>query len=294
MDFSHKLKERIEYIEIEMKSLLYKEEGYQKTLFESMNYSFNAGGKRIRPILVMEAYKLCGGDSKDYVPFSTAIEMIHTYSLIHDDLPALDNDDLRRGKPTNHKVYGEAMAILAGDGLLNSAFEMMLKYSLSLKEPKLGLLASYEVSKASGVNGMIGGQVVDVESEGKKIELDKLEFIHRNKTAAMIVASMRAGAILAKCDDDTLQKITDYAESIGLCFQIVDDILDIEGDENLLGKNVGSDILNEKSTYPSLIGMQESKIKAKELVDRAKLSINDIKNNEFLLELAEYIYNRKM
>lgn len=293
MDFSLELDIRIKKIEEEIKSYLPCEEGYQINLFKSMNYSFNSGGKRLRPILLMESFRLCGGIGNDYIPFSAAIEMIHTYSLIHDDLPALDNDDLRRGMPTNHMVYGEAMAILAGDGLLNHAYETMLGESMKLENPVYGLKASYEISKAAGIYGMIGGQVVDVESENKLIDIDKLEFIHQNKTAKMIVASMRAGAILAGCDKTILEKITRYSMNIGLAFQIVDDILDIEGDANILGKPIGSDIENNKSTYPSLIGLDKSKKEAKNLISQAKEVISDIEGSEFLISLADYVYNRK-
>lgn len=293
MDFSLELDIRIKKIEEEIKSYLPCEEGYQINLFKSMNYSFNSGGKRLRPILLMESFRLCGGIGNDYIPFSAAMEMIHTYSLIHDDLPALDNDDLRRGMPTNHMVYGEAMAILAGDGLLNYAYETMLGESMKLENPVYGLKASYEISKAAGIYGMIGGQVVDVESENKLIDIYKLEFIHQNKTAKMIVASMRAGAILAGCDKTILEKITRYSMNIGLAFQIVDDILDIEGDANILGKPIGSDIENNKSTYPSLIGLDKSKKEAKNLISQAKEVISDIEGSEFLISLADYVYNRK-
>lgn len=294
MDFVSELKSKSSFIEEKIKDYMPKEEGYQKTVFQAMNYSMNAGGKRLRPILIMEAYKICGGEDEMYLPFSAAIEMIHTYSLIHDDLPALDNDDLRRGKPTNHKVYGEAMAILAGDALLSHAFETMLGASVNCAYPERGLKASYEISKGAGIYGMVGGQVVDVESEGIKIEKDKLDFIHKNKTAAMIVACMRAGAMLAGADEAQVKALTVYGEKIGLAFQIVDDILDIIGDEKALGKHVGSDIENEKSTYPSIFGMEKSWEIAQDLVDGAKeeLMVFD-GNHEFLSELSEYILRRK-
>lgn len=294
MDFVSELKSKSKFIEEEIKKYMPKEEGYQKSVFEAMNYSLNAGGKRLRPILIMESYKVCGGQDDMYLPFSAAIEMIHTYSLIHDDLPALDNDDLRRGKATNHKVFGEAMAILAGDALLSHAFETMLGESVDSAYSERGLKASYEISKAAGIYGMIAGQVVDVESEGIKIDKDKLDFIHRNKTAAMIVACMRAGAMLAGADSERVEALTIYGEKIGLAFQIVDDILDIVGDEATLGKHVGSDIENEKSTYPAIFGIDKSWDIAQGLVDDAKnqLKIFD-KNNEFLSDLSDYIVRRK-
>ena len=269
------------------------EKGYQKTIFEAMNYSLKAGGKRLRPILTLEACRIVGGNEEDAIPFAIAIEMIHTYSLIHDDLPALDDDDLRRGRPTNHKVYGDAMAILAGDGLLNYAFEIMLKSSIGKENPAKYLNAINEIAKSSGVYGMIGGQVVDIESEDKKIEMEKLDFIHLNKTAAIIVGCMRAGAIIGDATEKQLENITKYATNIGLSFQIADDILDITGDESKLGKKVGSDIDNNKSTYPSLIGLEKSKEIANDLINEAKTRISNIKGDtEFLNDLAEYIVAR--
>ncbi|MDU3422670.1 MAG: polyprenyl synthetase family protein [Peptostreptococcus sp.] len=294
MDFKKELKERSIYIEDKIESYLPKEEGYQKTIFEAMNYSLRAGGKRLRPILLMEAYKLCQGQGEDFVPYSVAMEMIHTYSLIHDDLPALDNDDLRRGKPTNHIVFGEAMAILAGDALLNTAYETMLNAAFKHPRPELSLRAAYEISRGAGIYGMIGGQVVDVESEDKKINKDKLDYIHMNKTAAMIVGSVRAGAILAGVDEDRLESLTKYAENIGLAFQIVDDILDIEGDEKLLGKRVGSDLDNDKSTYPSLLGIDASKKIVENLIEEAKTSLEVFASDaEFMNALADFIRERQ-
>ena len=294
MNFKDELKNRVNNIELLLSEYMPKEEGFQKNIFEAMNYSLKAGGKRLRPILTLEACKLVGGNEKDAIPFAVAIEMIHTYSLIHDDLPALDNDDLRRGKSTNHKVYGEAMAILAGDGLLNYAYEIMLRESIGKSDASKYLNAINEIAKSSGVDGMIGGQVVDIESEGKLIDMDKLDFIHMNKTAAIIVGCMRAGAIIGGASEQQLENITRYAKNIGLSFQIVDDILDIVGDEAKLGKNVGSDIENDKSTYPYLIGLDESKKIANNLIEEAKLSIRKVnENREFLNGLADYIVARE-
>lgn len=293
MSFKSSLKYRVDYIEKLLKEYMPEEKGYQKTIFEAMNYSLKAGGKRLRPILTLEACRIVGGNEEDAIPFAIAIEMIHTYSLIHDDLPALDNDDLRRGRPTNHKVYGDAMAILAGDGLLNYAFEIMLKSSIGKENPAKYLNAINEIAKSSGVYGMIGGQVVDIESEDKKIEMEKLDFIHLNKTAAIIVGCMRAGAIIGDATEKQLENITKYAKNIGLSFQIADDILDITGDESKLGKKVGSDIDNNKSTYPSLIGLEKSKEIANDLINEAKTRISNIKGDtEFLNDLAEYIVAR--
>lgn len=294
MNFKEELKNRVVNIEDLLNEYMPKVEGYQNNIFDSMNYSLKAGGKRLRPILTLEACKLVGGNEKDAYPFAVAIEMIHTYSLIHDDLPALDNDDLRRGRKTNHKVYGEAMAILAGDGLLNYAYEIMLRGSLSKGEPEKYLKAINEIAKASGIYGMIGGQVVDIESEGKSIDMEKLDFIHMNKTAAIIIGCMRAGAIIGGASEEELENVTKYAKNIGLSFQIVDDILDIVGDEAKLGKKVGSDIDNEKSTYPSLIGLEKSKETANKLIAEAKMSIDYInKDSEFLNNLADYIVDRE-
>lgn len=294
MNFKEELKNRVVNIEDLLNEYMPKVEGYQNNIFDSMNYSLKAGGKRLRPILTLEACKLVGGNEKDAYPFAVAIEMIHTYSLIHDDLPALDNDDLRRGRKTNHKVYGEAMAILAGDGLLNYAYEIMLRESLSKGEPEKYLKAINEIAKASGIYGMIGGQVVDIESEGKSIDMEKLDFIHMNKTAAIIIGCMRAGAIIGGASEEELENVTKYAKNIGLSFQIVDDILDIVGDEAKLGKKVGSDIDNEKSTYPLLIGLEKSKETANKLIAEAKMSIDYInKDSEFLNNLADYIVDRE-
>lgn len=294
MEFKQHLKEKASFIEDILKEYMPKEEGYQKTVIEAMNYSLSAGGKRLRPILTLEACKVVGGNEEEAIPFAIAIEMIHTYSLIHDDLPALDNDDLRRGRPTNHKAYGEAMGILAGDALLNYAFEVMLAGSINKENPEKYLKAINEIAKGAGIYGMIGGQVVDVESENKQIEKEKLDYIHMNKTAAMMVGCMRAGATIGGANSEQMEEITKYAKNIGLSFQIVDDILDIVGDEIKLGKKVGSDIENHKSTYPSLLGLDKSKEIAHNLIDEAKKSIEKLSDNvDFLKGLAEYIIDRE-
>lgn len=293
MEFKQVLKEKIGCIEKFLNEYMPKEEGYQKTIMEAMNYSLKAGGKRLRPILTLESCKAVGGMEEDAIPFAVAVEMIHTYSLIHDDLPALDNDDLRRGKPTNHKIFGDAMATLAGDALLNYAFEVMLSSSIDKDNPNKYLKAINEIATHAGIYGMIGGQVVDIESENKVIEKEKLDFIHLNKTAAMIVGCMRAGAIIGGASEDELQRITKYGKNIGLSFQIVDDILDITGDEKTLGKPIGSDIENHKSTYPSLLGLEKSREIAKELISDGKTSIEGLPSEvEFLHQLADYIVSR--
>lgn len=294
MEFKLVLKEKANYIEQLLNKYMPTEEGYQKTIMEAMNYSLSAGGKRLRPILTLEACKIVGGNENDAIPFAVAVEMIHTYSLIHDDLPALDNDDLRRGRKTNHIVYGEDMAILAGDALLNYAFEIMLSNSLGKENPEKYLKAINEIAKSAGIYGMIGGQVVDVQSENQRIPKEKLDYIHNNKTAAIMIGCMRAGAIIGNANEEELDKITKYANNIGLSFQIVDDILDIVGDESKLGKKVGSDIENNKSTYPSLLGLEKSKEIARTLINEAKENINELSEHvDFLNGLADYIIDRE-
>lgn len=292
MDFISELKKRSDFIEKEIYSYLPAEEGYQKTLFSAMNYSYKAGGKRLRPILIMESYRLCGGKGSDYLPYAAAIEMIHTYSLIHDDLPSLDNDDLRRGKKTNHKVFGEAMAILAGDGLLNYAYEVILGHALTSSDHLSAIKACKVIADGAGIYGMVGGQVVDVESESRDIDLDRLNFIHLNKTAAIIVACMKAGAYLAGADDSKVEKLEAFGRNLGLAFQIADDILDIEGDEKLLGKHIGSDIENDKATYPHILGMERSKEISRDLIAQAKKNIEDFEGKDFLIGLADYVISR--
>ncbi len=295
MNFKLALKDKKTYIESKLQSYIPNMNVYQKTLFESMKYSLDAGGKRLRPILLMESAALFNSDIEDIIPFACAVEMIHTYSLIHDDLPAMDDDDLRRGKPTNHKVFGEGIAVLAGDGLLNYSFEIMLEHALKNEKNSYKYLkAMNEIAKASGVKGMIAGQVVDLESENKKIDKDTLDFIHMNKTSAMIIGSMRAGAIIGGANDSELENITNYAKNIGLAFQVVDDILDIVGDEKKLGKDIGSDLENNKSTYPSLFGIDKSRDIARNLIDDAKKYISAFdEKNEFLNCLADYIIDRE-
>lgn len=294
MDFKGMLSERKSEIEKLIENYFKDANAPQNTLFKAMDYSLNAGGKRLRPILVLEACKLVEGNLELAKPFACAIEMIHTYSLIHDDLPAMDNDDYRRGKPTNHKVYGEGMAILAGDGLLNYAYEKMIH--TSLKNPDDSdrcLKAMNEIAYHAGINGMIGGQVVDLESENKKVDLTTVDFIHKHKTAALIIASMRCGAILGGADNEALKRITDYAERIGLAFQIIDDILDIVGDQEKLGKDIGSDQEKEKSTYPSLLGLESSREIAKKMIQESKDAIGYFGDKAaFLIELSDFLASR--
>lgn len=275
-------------------SFLPKEEGYQKTVLEAMNYSVSAGGKRLRPMLMLETYRMFGGTSKVIEPFMAAIEMIHTYSLIHDDLPAMDNDEYRRGRKTTHVVYGEAMAILAGDALLNYAFETAASaFVLDEGNPAIGKAFMILASKA-GVYGMIGGQVVDVESEGKEIDADTLKFIHIHKTSALLESAMLIGAVLAGASEQQQRTVELAARELGLAFQIRDDILDVTGNTDELGKPVGSDEKNHKNTYVALEGLE----KAKEDVKRySESAIDRLKSlpvrNEFLYKLIEELIDRR-
>ena len=247
------------------------------TLYEAMKYSLSSGGKRIRPVLMLAACDFAGGDINSALPYACAAEYIHTYSLIHDDLPAMDNDDLRRGMPTSHKVYGDAIAILAGDGLLTSAFEAMNKdMLLYLDTPELlnrRVIASYELAKGAGCRGMVAGQVADIEGEGTHCSKELLEYIHINKTAALLVSTIRAGAYLGGADAKTLVDLTTYGEQLGLLFQITDDILDACGDEDEMGKKTGVDVAKNKVTYVSLYGIEKAKKMAQDLAEDAKKSI---------------------
>jgi len=261
----------------------------------AMQYSLFAGGKRLRPVLMMETCKGLGGNVDEVMPLACAIEMIHTYSLIHDDLPAMDNDDLRRGKPTNHKVYGENIAILAGDALLNYAFEVAIE---GIPFQHIAVLNNYikalgELSKASGVNGMIGGQTGDILSEEVRIDEAKMYYIIEHKTGALIKAAVLCGAHVAGATSQEILALTHYSEKIGMAFQILDDILDVVGDENKTGKPSGSDEKNHKTTFVSLYGIKSAKVKLSELEAEANEALAQIQyNTEFLSEIAHFICNR--
>lgn len=243
------------------------------TLYYSMKYSITSGGKRIRPVLLLAACDFCGGKVEEALPYACAIEYIHTYSLIHDDLPCMDNDDLRRGVPTNHKVYGEAVATLAGDGLQAAAYEVMNRdmflYFDDINALKRRIRAAYEISKGSGCRGMVAGQLADMEAEDKSCSAEMLDYIHLTKTAALIVAAVRAGAYLGGADSEMLDDLTVYAENLGLAFQICDDILDVEGEEAEMGKKSGMDSINKKATYPSIYGIEKSKERLDTLTETA-------------------------
>lgn len=267
------------------------------TLYEAMKYSLAAGGKRIRPVLLLAACDFCGGNVEEALPYACAIEYIHTYSLIHDDLPCMDDDDLRRGVPTNHKVYGEAMAVLAGDGLQSAAFEVMNKdMLLYFDNPdalKKRIKASYEISKGSGCRGIVAGQVADMEAEGKSCSKEMLDYIHLSKTADLIIAAVRAGAYLGNPDSTMLEDLSIFAESLGLAFQIRDDLLDVEGEEEQMGKKSGMDTINEKATYPALHGIEKSRERLQELTDTAINALEKYYDNaEVFTRLAKQLEAR--
>lgn len=285
---------RAEEIEKIIKEYLPKEEGYQKTIMEAMNYSILAGGKRLRPMLMLETYRLFGGTSKTIYSFMAAIEMIHTYSLVHDDLPAMDNDEYRRGRKTTHIVYGEAMGILAGDALLNYAFETAAgAFQLEPENPAVGQ-AMLVLARKAGIYGMIGGQVVDVESEGTVIDKKKLDFIHLHKTSALLESAMVIGAILAGANKEEQNLVEKAAGKIGLAFQIQDDILDITSTTEELGKPVGSDEKNGKNTYVAFEGLEKSKEDVKKISESAMEDLQKLPyENPFLIELIKELIERK-
>lgn len=290
--FDDILREKIEYINKGLNEFLSLTDR-PEVLFEAMRYSVFAGGKRLRPVLCISACELVGGNKEDALAVACAIEFIHTYSLIHDDLPAMDNDDLRRGKPTNHKVYGEAIAILAGDALLNYGFEVLIQQALNSSKSQNILKAADEIARAAGCRGMIAGQVVDLLSENREIGVDDLKFMHDHKTGALIRASILAGAIMGGADDDTLKKLSSYAEYLGFAFQVKDDILDILGDEMKLGKDIGSDMVNGKSTFVSVLGLQRSVDLVNELTEKAINILDGFgEKGEFLKNLTQYMAER--
>jgi geranylgeranyl diphosphate synthase type II len=270
---------------------------FPDSLCKAIRHSLFNGGKRIRPILSIAAFETAGGKGDGVLPFACALEMIHTYSLIHDDLPAIDNDDYRRGKPTCHKLFGEAIGILTGDALLTEAFKLMTDrqlYKGFSYDEGLVLDIINEVAQAAGLLGMICGQVLDVESEGRKIGFPTLQYIHNHKTGALIQASVRLGVKLAAGDEETLRAFTRYGERIGLAFQIADDILNVEGEAGLLGKKTGTDLSKRKATYPSLLGLEESKRRAEESVALAIDALNPYgPEAEPLREIARFIIKRE-
>ena len=293
MDFKEELKKYQEIINCELEKYLRKEQCPEEILNQSMEYSLMAGGKRLRPILVLATYRLFRTDIETCMPFAVAIEMVHNFSLIHDDLPGIDNDDFRHGKPTNHKQFNEATAILAGDGLLNQAYIVISNTLQNTKKEELNkkIAVFQEFSKA--VDRMIAGEFVDIEFEGKPISEDYLDYIHKNKTGALLTLCVRMGAILAESSKEDLDRLTSYAEKIGLAFQIKDDILSEEGNEEILGKPVGNDKKLGKCTYVSKYGLDEAKEKLARLTKEATEELKPYgEKAEFLIELANYIEKR--
>lgn len=295
--FMEELQQKVEHINNVLEKFLPAEEGQQRIIFEAMNYSVRAGGKRLRPMLMEETYHMFGGSSAVIEPFMAAIEMIHTYSLVHDDLPAMDNDEYRRGKKTTHAVYGEAMGILAGDALLNMAYETAAKaFDMEVADARVAR-AFTVLAKKAGVYGMVGGQVVDVESEKSDdcpITREKLDFIYRLKTGALIESSMMIGAILAGASSDEVSRVEQIAAKLGLAFQIQDDVLDVTSTLEVLGKPVGSDEKNNKATYVTFEGLDKAVSDVERISKEAEEQLDDFGYDDaFLKELFEYLIHRE-
>ena len=294
MDLKSYLRVRQTRLEVALDQYLPAEDVLPASLHKAMRYSVFAGGKRIRPMLMIAACEAVGGEMERVIPAACAMEMIHTYSLIHDDLPAMDDDDFRRGRPTNHKVFGEAVAILAGDGLLTEAFILLSDPKVNRNVPPevLGRVI-HIISRCAGSQGMVGGQVVDMESEGKGFSFPVLEFIHTHKTGALILAAIQAGALLGGADQSSFDALTRYGEASGLAFQIADDILDIVGEQEVLGKDVGSDQSRGKATYPAFLGLEQSRARARELRDLALEALTPLgEKAEPLRQIARFIVDR--
>ena len=293
MDFTKEMKARTQRINDLLLSYLPEEKGLQKTVIKALNYSMEAGGKRIRPMLMEETWKLFGGEGAQVEPFMAAIEMIHTYSLVHDDLPAMDNDEYRRGRKSTHAAFGEAVGILAGDALLNLAFETMANAIERECSPR-SARAMRVIAEKAGIFGMIGGQMAAVEAEGKTISLETLDFIQEKKTAALIEASMMAGAVLAGADETNIRRMEQVGSYVGKAFQIQDDILDVTSTTEVLGKPVGSDEKNQKSTYVTLLGMEKARTQVQELTSSAMENLRLAgPENPFLMELILSLMQRK-
>lgn len=292
--FEKNLKDRVAEVENIIYQFLPEEVGDQVTVLKAMNYAMKAGGKRIRPLLMQETYRLFGGNADVINPFMAAIEMIHTYSLVHDDLPALDNDDTRRGRATTHVVFGEDMAILTGDALLNYAYEITTQAFTPDNNYQLVADAMKVLARKPGIYGMIGGQVLDVGMTGKEINLEQIQYIYKNKTSALLEAAMMIGAILAGASDKEVSQIEQVAADVGIAFQIADDLLDILGDEEAIGKPVQSDNRNEKMTYVTLNGIKNSQEEVKALSLRAVQILKELPyHNAFLEELLIYLIDRQ-
>ena len=284
MNFQNELEQRTQKALKVIEHYLPAEEGFASELAAAMNYSMLAGGKRLRPVMRMASYELCGGTERVHEPFMAAIEMIHTHSLIHDDLPALDNDDYRRGRLTTHKVYGEAMGVLSGDALLNYAYETMLRSFSMTAYPDRAARAMQVMAEKTGIGGMLGGQSVDVMNDGKPLSRDMLDYIYRNKTSALIEAPLMAGAILAGADDKIAERFRAAGTAVGLAFQIRDDILDVTGDAGEIGKPVHSDEKNHKVTYVSLVGLEKADEEVRRLSGEAAALIRQTEGDSRFLE----------
>ena len=294
MNFQDELAKRTEETEKVIRSFLPAEAGFAGTMAQAMNYSMLAGGKRLRPMLIRETYRLFDGKEEVVKPFMAGMEMIHTHSLIHDDLPALDDDDYRRGRLTTHKVYGEAMGVLSGVALLNYAYETMFQAFALTKEQDRVIHALRVVSQKTGIHGMLGGQSVDVENDGKRLEKEMLDYIYRNKTSALIEASMMTGAILAGANEQEVSAVEKAAGNIGLAFQIQDDILDVTSDMETLGKPIGSDEKNHKTTYVTIRGLAQAQKDVEKISERALEGVASLsEENVFLNELIRYLIHRK-
>lgn len=285
------MKRYIELIDARLDKYLEVRDNPQKIIYEAMRYSVFAGGKRLRPALMLSVCEMCGGDVNEVMPFACAMEMIHTYSLIHDDLPAMDNDDLRRGMPTSHIKFGEATAILAGDALLTKAFEIASEYSGA--NTMRAMKAVNMLAESAGTDGMIGGQIMDMESEHKDITLDELRYLHLNKTGAIIRSSCVIGALMAGASDELIKAADTFAQNLGIAFQIQDDILDVVGNEKQLGKPIGSDEEAGKNTYVKLVGLEKSKELAREYFEKAKNALVPFGDkSKFLLEFTDSLMQR--
>lgn len=294
MDIKLYLKQQKEIIDRRLDELLPSESAYPPIIHQAMHYSVFAGGKRLRPILAMAACQAVKSEQKQALDSGCALELIHTYSLIHDDLPAMDDDDLRRGKATSHKMFGEAIAILAGDALLTMGFQLLSQSLLSLSTNTRGLQIIFEVAEAIGSAGLIGGQVMDLQSEGKKVDLETVSYIHKAKTAALITVSVKLGGMLGNASELELKKLEAYGKNVGLAFQIIDDILDIEGIAEKMGKTAGKDKKSLKATYPKVLGVELSKKKASELIEEAIIEMKPLGKEALpLAEIARFILIRQ-
>jgi geranylgeranyl diphosphate synthase type II len=293
MSFIAGYKEYQNIVENWLDSVIINHSSFRTSIHEAMEYSLMAGGKRIRPILSIAVNDMLKGDRSSVTPYAIAIELIHTYSLIHDDLPCMDNDDLRRGKPTNHKVFGEAMAVLAGDGLLNLAYEIMLADAVKDKNNRLQKSETARlIAEAAGISGMIAGQVMDMEAENRDISYEELCIMHKKKTGALIRAAVLAPAVLLDAKEEIRTNLEVYADNIGLAFQIKDDILDNEGSREIVGKSVGSDEKNNNATFVSKLGIEKAKELLKSSVEKAVEALKTIENNDFLIKMAVFIAQR--